>query len=416
MARRKVQQFTTAFGSYTTSSVRGEGGSGVVYQGADESGTALAVKVLDPTRATRDKLKRFKNEILFGYNARHSQIVRILDHGVVTTDAGDAMFCVMPLYDSTLRDLLKKGIAPEHVLPLYGALLDGVEAAHLLGVVHRDLKPENILYDAPNRTLLIADFGVAHFEQEELYTLVETRPHTRLANFLYAAPEQRARGQAVGRQADIYALGLILNEMFTGEIPQGTGYRQIATTLPNYSYLDDLVAMMIRQRSQDRPKTIEEVKNALIARRNDFISRQKLDQLSRTVVPEAKVDDPLIADPIRVVSFEVTGNHTISLKLNQPPNSRWIGLYQNLSGISFYLGHDFRGFPFSGATIQVHGEERYFQEYINQVKLGAAQANREYQMLVEREARERIEARRTQLQAEADAERRRLELTQRLSI
>jgi serine/threonine protein kinase len=96
------------------------------------------------------------------------------------------------------------------VLPYFGQLLDGVEAAHLHKVIHRDLKPENVLYDAASDRLVIAAFGVARFEEETLYTLIETMPNTRLATFLYSAPEQRVRGGKVDQGADIYALGLIL--------------------------------------------------------------------------------------------------------------------------------------------------------------------------------------------------------------
>jgi serine/threonine protein kinase len=79
----------------------------------------------------------------------------------------------------------------------FSQLLDGVEAAHLQQVVHRDLKPENVLHDTKSDQLTVADFGIAQFEEEELYTLIETTPNRRLANFQYAAPEQRNRGAAV---------------------------------------------------------------------------------------------------------------------------------------------------------------------------------------------------------------------------
>lgn len=73
---------------------------------------------------------------------------------------------------------------------------------------------------------MLADFRIAHFEEEELLTAVESKQNDRLANFfLYAAPEPRVRNSAVDHRADIFALGLILNGMFTGIAPQGTGFR-----------------------------------------------------------------------------------------------------------------------------------------------------------------------------------------------
>jgi serine/threonine protein kinase len=88
-----------------------------------------------------------------------------------------------------------------------------------LGVNHRDLKPENILYHMESNTLGVADFGIARFRQEDLITAVKTGPQEKLANFVYAAPEQRFAGRPVDLRADIYALRLIMNEMYTGEVP-----------------------------------------------------------------------------------------------------------------------------------------------------------------------------------------------------
>jgi len=90
------------------------------------------------------------------------------------------------------------------------------------------LKPKNILCDSAKNKFVVADFGIASFEEDELYTAVETQEGERLANFQYAAPEQKVRGRPVTFHADIYALGLILNQMFTGEILQGVGFKTIA--------------------------------------------------------------------------------------------------------------------------------------------------------------------------------------------
>jgi serine/threonine protein kinase len=109
------------------------------------------------------------------------------------------------------------------VLPLFSGILDGVEAAHLLRVTHRDLKPENILCDEKSLPV-VADFGIAHFEEDIIATAVKTPAGAKMANLSYSAPEQRMRGAAVDLRADIFALGLILNEMFTRSVPQGVGY------------------------------------------------------------------------------------------------------------------------------------------------------------------------------------------------
>ena len=150
----------------------------------------------------------------------------------------------MRRYQCSLRKLMGDGISSDAVLPLFSNILDGVEAAHLKGVVHRDLKPENILYDGDSGTLAIADFGTARFTEDIVATLVETGDEQRLANFQYAAPEQRKPGQPVGVPADLYALGLILNEMFTGVVPQGTEYQPISSVSEEDAFLDEVIAML----------------------------------------------------------------------------------------------------------------------------------------------------------------------------
>ena len=188
--------FRSPFVNYVEVCVLGEGGAGRVYEvRAEESNERLALKVLIPQRLTRDKLKRFKNELAFCERERHARILRVLDYGL--DFAGQAPFYVMPKYDHTLRTHMTRGIPNGQKLEAFSNLLDGVEAAHLIGVFHRDIKPENILCATDPTDLVLADFGIAHFESDLLIESVETKDASRLANFQYAAPEQRQRGKQV---------------------------------------------------------------------------------------------------------------------------------------------------------------------------------------------------------------------------
>jgi serine/threonine protein kinase len=189
MGCKKGDTLRTAFDVYTVQQQRGAGGSGEVYEVCDSENSAFAIKILDPAKTSTSRLKRFKNEIHFCSKNTHQNVIRVLGSGV--TESG-ATFYVMPLYSGTLRDLISGGIAPKAVLPYFGQVLSGVEVAHLLNVWHRDVKPENILLAGVTDTLVVADFGIAHFEEEELLTAVETKKDERLANFLYSRPSRRS--------------------------------------------------------------------------------------------------------------------------------------------------------------------------------------------------------------------------------
>ena len=368
---KKPIVFETAIAIYTAESIVGEGGAGRIYKAKDDSGDVWAIKCLDPGKATKERVKRFKNELQFCYKNEHQNIVAVVDYGVSEHNSIRAPFYVMHLYSGSLRDLMKKGIGVDAVLKYFSQMLDGVEAAHLKKVIHRDLKPENILYDSDKDNLLIADFGIARFEEEELFTAVETDDSSRLANFQYAAPEQRQRGMNVDYRADIYALGLMLNEMYTGKVPYGTGYKTIVKVVPSYEYLDELVSAMIRQ-------SIDEVKQQLIGRKNEFVTRQQLSKLKATVIPVTDIDDPLIADPPKLINFD-WDNGVLTLFLHRPVNSMWVWALQNMGSYSSLLGKGPETFAIDGNKAIISAQDYQVQDIINYFKGWLPTVNQVYE-------------------------------------
>lgn len=349
---------------YRRTSWRG-GGSGRVYKVRDiNHNDIFAAKCIDPEKATKEKLKRFKNELHFCSLENSKNIVKVIDHGLARKNNQKMPFYVMPYYEETLRHLMKRKMNPNKVLPYFSQILDGVEAAHLKKVWHRDLKPENILYDSTSDTLIVADFGIAHFGEEQLYTLVETGKHDKLANFQYAAPEQRGRNRPVDYRADIFALGLILNEMFTGDVPLGEKYKKIFALAPAFEYLDDIVEHMICQSPEQRPSSIAEIKNQLIARGNEFVSRQKLDKLRNVVIPVSEVDDPLVLNPVALTGFD-WNDKTLILMLNQPVTDSWLAVFKGLGVYTLSPGMQVENFRFSGDTVYVQSEEEQVQAKID---------------------------------------------------
>lgn len=366
----KAREFRTTFGVYMATDILGKGGTGTVFQAEDEDGQSVAIKVLDPSKTTREKVKRFKNEIVFCQRNEHPNIVTVTDHGSVTIDGQPTPFYVMPLFGGSLRSVMRGSIAASALLRYLGQLLDALEAAHLQNVVHRDVKPENVLHDIATDTLVLADFGIARFRQEMLFTLVETKKQERLANFQYAAPEQRIRGGHVDQRADLFALGLILNEMATKSVPHGTGYKSIAATYPELEYLDGVVERMIRNRAEDRYGSVDEVKKELIRNRDEFITRQRLSESKQRVIPTTEVDDPLVVDPPQISGVD-WNNGTLVIQLSRPVNSRWQWALQNLGSYTEVPGKGPSNFDVGGdrATVSVEAYDAkrvldYFREWL----------------------------------------------------
>lgn len=411
----KSQLFFTAFHAYTkTGDQLGAGGAGVVLAVKDEDGAPFALKLLAQQTGST-KSKRFQNEIAFCMGNKHANIIRVLDYGIA--DAGQRPFYVMPLYGSTLRTLLNGDIKPEDVLALYAQILAGVDAAHQLGVCHRDLKPENMLYDADRSMLVVADFGIAQFREEDLYTAVETSNQERLANFVYSAPEQRIRGREVTQRADIYALGLILNEMFTGEVPQGSGFKCISEVAPQFAYLDPIVDSMLQQQPQQRPASVAEIQTQLIARGNEFIDLQKLDTLKSQVVPTTTIEDALISKSVTVTGVDYRGG-TLTITLDQSPNPEWIRSFRTPSrSFNLYSGQiEPTLFAFGGSSVSIRVEESLAQKAIDLFKEYASIATPAYTRFIESRQRAAEQAQRESLKKQVQEEERRQALLRNLKI
>jgi serine/threonine protein kinase len=309
----------------------------------------------------------------------------------------------MPRYSGTLRKQMGS-ITQETIMVFFSQILDGVEAAHLAKVWHRDLKPENILYEQRQNRLVVADFGIAHFEEEEIFTAIETKAIDRLANFQYSAPEQRVRNSKVDSRADIFALGLILNEMFTGEILQGIGHKRIADVAPDYGYLDGIVEAMSQQNPANRPESIEKVKMELIGRRNAFIALQKYDDAKRQVVPISEVPEFI---PVQIVSLDYDAG-TLNLKFSRNVPPGWAQEFNNpRGGHSALMGYGPEQFAIRGdaAVIGVRDDESFIQKIVDHAKNYVEAANCNYALQMQEQAAREERQRRAALEKQiAEAE------------
>lgn len=246
---------------YTVLESIGNGANGDVFKVYSSDNRQLALKLLSREASEdTDKVKRFKQEIEYCSNTRNSGIVHVLDRGNYLDEATNQPFYIMPLYNNDLGKLMEEDLMPKEALfKMLKELLSKVAEFHSERNIHRDVKPKNILYDAERGRLILADFGIAHITKDYPGATVKTKTSDRLANFKYAAPEQCDPKQKVDKRADIFAFGLIINEIFTGEIPRGMGAKRPSSFSKEYEYLDTIVEKMTAQHPEERHASLYDV-------------------------------------------------------------------------------------------------------------------------------------------------------------
>src|SRR5580704_14331767 len=195
---------------YRVVSLLGPGGMGEVYRANDLLlAQAVALKFLPAQWTSHEEtLTRFRNEVRIARQISHPNVCRVYDIG----EAESSTYLSMEYVDGEdLASLLRRiGRLPQDkALEIARQLCSGLAAAHDKGVVHRDLKPGNIMLDGQGQ-LRITDFGLAGVAGE----VKDIRSGTPA----YMAPEQRS-GREVTARSDIYALGVVLHEIFTGKRP-----------------------------------------------------------------------------------------------------------------------------------------------------------------------------------------------------
>ena len=329
---KKGIRVSTVFSDYTLTEQIGEGGNGTVWKAKKDDGEAVAIKLLK--RDSKRKNKRFKNETIFCFKYTHKNIVPVTDYGI----AGEYSFYVMPLYAETLRKRIDQGIDGTAAINIFIGIMSGLQFAHSNKVVHRDIKPENILFLKNSNDPVIADFGIAHFSEEQLATAIETKSSERMGNFQYAAPEQRKRGVEVGPTADLYAAALILNEMFTKEVPFAANYKKIGDVAPDYAYLNGIVESLYLQDPRKRLQSAEQVLQDLKIRAEAFIQKKEKEALEKAVVTASPVPQYTVA--VKNVKFS---KDLLEFELDNKLPGNWKDYLEHCHHtMSFLLGYSYR--------------------------------------------------------------------------
>ncbi len=265
-------------GNYEILETLGEGGFGVVYKARDRRLKRLvALKFLSGSKSDAVARSRFLKEAQTASALNHPNIVTVYDIG----EQGQDAYIVMEFVDGTpLNRLLPAGgFAPgqalDYVLQLCGAL----SAAHDAGIVHRDLKPSNAIVDRNGR-LKVLDFGLAKITSGSNLDVTSDAPLTAIGTFVgtvnYMAPEQALAGE-IDARTDIFALGIVMQEMFTGRRPFGGANQwavmngicneppvRIRGTHPHLpESLEAIVIRMLAKRKRERYQSVREVIDAL---------------------------------------------------------------------------------------------------------------------------------------------------------
>jgi hypothetical protein len=268
---------TVLGGKYRIGRKIGSGGIGVVYAAEHATlGHEVAVKVLRGA-AARDggEIARLRREAYIQVHVEHPNVARVLD---LDQMPDGSIYVVMErLVGRSLADKLSRDglIAPAYAIPVFIDVCRALHAAHRKGVVHRDLKPGNIFL-CEDGMAKVLDFGMSKLATAESLTQ---------AGYTLGTPEYMAPEQCIGAQVesrtDIYALGVMMYEALTGELPIvaqnrrelldlhqrqiPTPMRLRRTDLPIPEALDQAVMQCLKKRLNERPKNAAELEQLLAA-------------------------------------------------------------------------------------------------------------------------------------------------------
>jgi serine/threonine-protein kinase len=214
---------------YQIDGVLGDGGMGVVYRARALQGSGtFAIKVLRAEYSSdQDLVSRFELEAEAVYRIRHENIVRVFGFG--TLPDGSRYFVMEYLEGQSLGQLLtahfkrlggqKQGLPEARTLRIATQICRGLHAAHRLNIVHRDMKPDNVhlvTHGAERDVVKVLDFGIAKVQGARA---ARTRTGSVFGTPHYMSPEQASGERDIDARTDVYAVGVLIYEMATGQVP-----------------------------------------------------------------------------------------------------------------------------------------------------------------------------------------------------
>lgn len=259
-----VEEMQAKLPQYEVLEVLGRGGMGAVYKGRQKSLKRLvAIKIL-PLGLADDEFKfteRFQNEAQTMAAMNHPAIVAVHDFGE-TPDG--LLYFIMEFVDGTdVQKMIQASgrLSGEYALAITAHVCDALAYAHKRDVIHRDIKPANILIDQEGH-IKVADFGLAKMHDPS-QTSGLTKTNMAMGTPDYVAPEVLSPGMVADHRADIYAVGVMLYQMLTGEVPRGLFKLPSRKGIGSDPRFDEIICKAMEQDREERYQSAMDVRHAL---------------------------------------------------------------------------------------------------------------------------------------------------------
>ena len=265
-------------GSYEYLDIIGEGGMATVYRGIQRSlDRPVAIKVLSATLSDNPSIiKLFKRESLIIARLNHPNIIHVIDRG--TTSKGRPVFVMEFVEGINLADAIRDKVYDfNQKVDIALQICKGVGYAHKFDVIHRDIKPANVIVDKEGFASLL-DFGIASFFQAEK-DMSPDESRLIMGTEAYMAPEQHQGIAKTTKLSDIYSIGVVMYELFTGVLP-GDEYVSLGQMGGGISpALESLIKQCLASEPEDRPESVELVKTQLLlAMKGQHIAEEKVNR------------------------------------------------------------------------------------------------------------------------------------------
>lgn len=245
-------------GNYRILRELGQGGMGAVFlaeRDDEQFKKQVAVKFMRRGFASKDALRRFRDERQILATLEHAGIARLLDGG--EAENGSPFLVMEFVRGTSLKEFCAdRDLSINQRLEIFIKICEAVAYAHQNLIIHRDLKPSNILVNDAGEPKLL-DFGVSKMLAADTGNLTETAPADRMLTPEYSSPEQ-LRGERVTTASDIYSLGVILYELLTGERPFKFADKNFAEIVREITETEPIAPSAISKRREEEEKIHDE--------------------------------------------------------------------------------------------------------------------------------------------------------------